>query len=81
MPDQMVTVVQLCGVCKSEVGTFEVKKENLMLDSKDTIWCPHCQAHNPEVREVAGRHAAIQKERESYPKPGTSANSLASTGT
>ena len=71
MPDQMVTVVQLCGVCKSEVATFDVKKENLMLSTKDTVWCPQCQAHSPEVRDVSGRLAAIHKERESLPQFGS----------
>lgn len=68
MPGDLVTVVQLCGRCDAEVGTFTVKKDNLMLTSKERVWCPVCQLHTPEVRDIAGRRAAIQKEVQSYPK-------------
>ena len=68
MPAGEVTVVQLCGRCKFEVGTFTVKQDNLMLTSKEEVWCPQCQANTPELRDVAGRRAAIQREIDSYPK-------------
>ncbi len=44
MAGDTVSLVQKCGVCGSELGTLEVKKENMMLFSKGTIWCPQCQA-------------------------------------
>ena len=66
MPEDELTVVQRCGVCSSELGTFTVKKDNMMLMSKELIWCPACQADRPEVRDLAGRHDSIQKEAETY---------------
>ena len=72
MPGDTVTIVQMCGVCKTEVGTFEVKKENMMLSTKSQTWCPQCQATTQEVRDVAGRHAAIQRDVDSLPWQQTS---------
>ena len=69
MAGDKVSLVQKCGVCGSELGTLEVKKENMMLFSKETIWCPQCQADRPEVRDVAERLEAIAKESESLPAP------------
>ena len=68
MPGDMVTLVQLCGVCSSELGTLEFKKENMMLSSKQTVWCPTCKAERPQVREAKGRTTAIEEERRSYPE-------------
>ncbi len=70
MAGELVTVTQMCGVCRSEVGTFEVKKENMMLSSRAHVWCPKCQASTPEVRDVAGRLDSIRKEVASLPKAG-----------
>jgi len=67
MPGDMITVVQLCGVCNSEVGTFSEKKENLMLSTVDYIWCEKCQATMSAIRDVEGREAFAVKEVESYP--------------
>ena len=67
MARDMVTLVQRCGVCSSELGTLEFKKENMMLSSKETVWCPTCQADRPQIREAEGRAAAIEEERKSYP--------------
>jgi len=75
MPGDEVTLIQLCGKCNLEVGTFTVKRDNMMLSTTDQVWCPHCEAHTPEIRDVAGRRAAIQKEVDSYPKA-TQAKSL-----
>ena len=69
MPGEMVTIVRRCGACRTEVETLTIKKENMMLSSKATIWCPRCQAQRPELRDVAGRLAAIQKEAETLPRP------------
>jgi hypothetical protein len=63
-----VTVVQLCGKCGSEIGTYAIKKDSLMLTSCEQIWCPTCEEDTPEVRDIAGRAAAIRAEVESYPK-------------
>ena len=68
MPGDQVTVAQLCGKCQAQLSTFEVKKDNMMLSTKNTIWCPHCGENTPEVRDVAGRKDAIQTEVDSYPK-------------
>ena len=68
MPGDEVTVAQLCGKCSHQISTFTVKKDNLFLTSKEKIWCPICQEDTPEVRDVAGRPDAIEKEIESYPK-------------
>ena len=66
MPGDELTVVQRCGVCGLELGTFTVKKDNMMLMSKETIWCSVCNADQPEVRDLAGRSTAIQEEQASY---------------
>ncbi len=68
MPGDEVAVLQLCGKCGSEIGTFSVKRDNLMLTSSDEVWCPRCEANVPEVRDIAGRLAAVQRDVASYPK-------------
>ena len=68
MAEDLITVVQLCGVCNSELGTFSAKKENLMLSVEDNIWCATCQATLPAVRDIAGRETSIEKEVVSYPR-------------
>lgn len=67
MADGMITVVQLCGVCNSELGTFSVKKENLMLSVKEPIWCDTCQLTLPANRDILGRNDSIETEVGSYP--------------
>lgn len=71
MAGEKINVVQLCGVCDSQVGTFEVKKENLMLTSKAQVWCPRCKANTPEVRDLAGRLESIKEEVDNLPAAGT----------
>ncbi|MBI2855820.1 MAG: hypothetical protein HYX93_03120 [Chloroflexi bacterium] len=68
MADDGVKIVQLCSICGAEVGSFSVKKENMMLSSRDTVWCPNCKVSVPEIREAAGRQESIDKEREAYPR-------------
>lgn len=68
MAVDMIQVMQLCGICKSELGTFEVKKEHLMLSSKALIWCPNCQNDTPEIRDMVGRLKIINEEAASMPK-------------
>ena len=66
MPENDLTIVQTCGECGSELGTFTVKKDNMMLMSKELVWCPDCEGERPEVRDLAGRRSAIQNEQQSY---------------
>ena len=68
MPINEVEIVRSCGVCGTVIETVTEKKDNMMLSSKEQVWCPKCQADRPEVRDVAGRLEAIEKERQSYPK-------------
>lgn len=63
-----VDIVRSCGECGTEIETVTTKKDNMMLFSKEQVWCPKCQAERPEVRDVAGRLISIVKERQSYPK-------------
>ena len=63
-----VEITQSCGVCDAELGSFSVKKDNMMLTTSDRIWCPHCQAEQPEIRGVAGRHAAMVEEEKTLPR-------------
>ena len=67
-PRETITVTQVCPVCDSELGTFSEKKENLMLATRDEIWCEGCQATVPAVRDISGRRASIEREIESYPR-------------
>ena len=68
MPGDEVTVAQLCGKCHAQLSTFDIKKDNLMLTTKDEIWCPHCNENTPEVRDLARRLETIQRETAGYPK-------------
>ncbi len=68
MPTNEVNIVRSCGVCGTEIETLTVKKDNMMLSTKEKVWCPKCQADRPEVRDVAGRLDSIKKEQQSYPK-------------
>ncbi len=66
MAEGDMTVVQSCGACGEELGTFDVKKDNMMLITTETIWCPKCQTDTNEVRDLAGRSASIVQEQGSY---------------
>ena len=79
MAVETITILQLCSDCKSEVGSFEVKKENMMLRTKDLVWCFKCNANKPEVRDIAGRSHSIQEERETYPVSGPSSGAVSKT--
>ncbi|MBI2936418.1 MAG: hypothetical protein HYY31_06420 [Chloroflexi bacterium] len=68
MAGEEVTILRLCGKCNAELGTFLAKKENMMLVSKELVWCPRCQDKTPEVRDIAGRRAAIEQEAKTYPR-------------
>ncbi len=68
MPINEVNIVRSCGECGAEIETVTAKKDNMMLSSKEKVWCPECQAERPVVLDVAGRLDSIEKERQSYPK-------------
>jgi len=68
VPITEVNIVRSCGECGTEIETVTTKKDNMMLFSKEQVWCPQCQADRPEVRDLAGRRYSIEKEQQSYPK-------------
>jgi hypothetical protein len=68
MPIDEVKIVRMCRECRTEIETLTVKRDNMRLFSDELVWCPKCQAEKPEVRDIAGRRKAIQKEQGSYPK-------------
>ncbi len=68
MPITEVNIVSSCGECGTEIETVTVKKDNMMLFTKEQAWCPKCQADRPQVRDVAGRLESIEQEQQSYPK-------------
>ena len=63
MPIDEVTLVRICGTCGFRIETFTVKKDNMMMFSKEEIWCPECQSDQPELRDVSGRHGSIDEEQ------------------
>ncbi|MDA1129568.1 MAG: hypothetical protein O2913_12865 [Chloroflexi bacterium] len=68
MPITEVNIISSCGKCGTEIETVTVKKDNMMLFTKEHAWCSKCQADRPQVRDVAGRKDSIEQERKSYPK-------------
>ncbi len=68
MPSNEVDIIRSCGECGTEIETVSVKKDNMMLSSKELVWCPKCKADRPQVLDVAGRLESIEKEQQSYPK-------------
>tara|TARA_B100001750_G_scaffold232681_1_gene232066 strand:- start:526 stop:744 length:219 start_codon:yes stop_codon:yes gene_type:complete len=67
MAGNMITLIQLCETCRTEIGKLEFKKENMMIFSKETVWCPTCKAERPQIREAEGRAEGIEIEQRSYP--------------
>ncbi len=67
MPIDEVNISRRCSNCGTELEVLAVKKDNMMLSSKELAWCPKCQAEHPEVRDIAGRLEAIKAEQASYP--------------
>lgn len=68
MPINEVEITSSCGECGTEIETVTVKKDNMMLFTKEQAWCSKCQADRPQVRDVAGRLKSIEEEQQSYPK-------------
>lgn len=68
MASENINVIQKCGLCDSHLGSFEVKKDNLMLLTKNLIWCPNCCSDVQETRDISGRVEAIDNEQETYPR-------------
>ena len=69
MPITDVDIVSSCAECGTEIERVSVKKDNMMLFTKELARCPSCDADRPQVRDVAGRLDSIEKEQLSYPKP------------
>ena len=67
MAGEEVTILRICGSCGAELESFSVRKENMMLCSDQSIWCPHCKTDTPELRDIAGRLDSIAIEQGSYP--------------
>ena len=68
MPKNEVEVVSSCAECGTEFERVTIKKDNMMLTTKELAWCSKCQADRPQVRDVAGRLKSIEEEQRSYPK-------------
>jgi len=68
MPINEVNITSSCGECGTEIETVSVKKDNMMLFTKELAFCSKCQMNRPQVRDVAGRLESIGKEQESYPR-------------
>ena len=67
MPITEVTIVRRCAHCRYQVGVITVKKDNMRLMVADPVWCDHCGAEAPELREIAGRADAVAAEQAAYP--------------
>ncbi len=63
-----VLIIRRCSVCTTEIETIQVKKDNMMLSSKELIMCPTCGVEHPERRDIADRMKTIQQEQASYPQ-------------
>ena len=53
--------------CKTKIDTVSVKKENMMLTSSETIFCPTCNEDVMEYREITGRKEAKEEELNTLP--------------
>ena len=67
MPITDVTIVRRCAHCRYEIGTMEVKKDNMRLMTRELAWCESCGAEVPEVRDIAEREETVAAEQTSYP--------------
>ena len=68
MPIDEVSIVRMCGVCRQEIETITVKKDNMRLFVDEEVWCEGCQRNQQEVRDIAGRHESIRAEQQNYPQ-------------
>ena len=68
MPINEVDITSSSGECGTEIETVTVKKDNMMLFTKEQAWCSNCQTDRPQVRDVTGRLKSIDEEQHSYPK-------------
>mgnify|MGYP001184197013 FL=1 len=71
MPIDEVTISRRCSNCGTEIEVVAVKKDNMMLSSKELVSCPKCETEHPEVRDIVGRLESIKTEQESYPPSAT----------
>ena len=67
-PIDQVLIIRSCSVCITEIETIQVKKDNMMLSSKELIMCPTCGEERPERRDIADRLETIKQEQASYPQ-------------
>ena len=67
MPIDEVSIIRVCKQCETEIETITVKKDNMRLFTDELVWCPRCNSDMPEIRDIAGRKNAIEKEQASYP--------------
>ena len=63
-----VTIIRSCSVCATDIEHTTVKKDNMMLSSKQLIWCPTCETEHPERRDLAERLETIRQEQAEYPQ-------------
>ena len=68
MPITDVEIVSSCAECGTEIGRASVKKDNMMLFTKEQGWCSNCQADRPQVRDVTGRLKSIDEAQHRDPK-------------
>ena len=67
-PIDQVLIIRRCSVCATEIETIQVKKDNMMLSSKELIMCLVCGQERPEMRDIADRLDTIEQEQASYPQ-------------
>ncbi|MBS96710.1 MAG: hypothetical protein FI695_05185 [SAR202 cluster bacterium] len=53
--------------CRAKIETISVKKENMMLTSSETIFCPSCNQDVTEYREITGRNESREEELDTLP--------------
>jgi len=70
-PQSGIEIVRRCSICGIEVERYLAKQESLFLSSYGTIDCPNCKMETPELRDAAGRVAALENELRTLPTSNT----------
>lgn len=70
-PQSGIEIVRKCSICGTEVERYLAKQENLFLSSYGTVNCPNCKMETPELRDAAGRVAALENELRTLPTSNT----------
>ena len=68
-PINRVSILRSCSICNLGIETIQVKKDNMMLSSRELLWCSNCETEQPEYRDIADRMDTIRMEQSSYPLP------------